>query len=382
MKIFIYKKNNLIGKPGGAEKVMCNMANYFADQGHEVTLVTRDTNSGKPFVELNKKVNFLQLKIDFSKIKRGIGKMLASVGLIHKFPSFDRELLVSNILKDTTSNIKPDIIILTGLAELTDFTYKQNTQIPIIVTFHSIPSIYLNTSKRKLKLYKEGLNKVAVCQVLLPSFEKILRSYYNGKIEVIGNVVALQDFKRDYVNSNNTIVYLARIEPNKQQDLLIESFSQIATNYPQWKIEFFGEIHNKKYYQKCLNLVKKYNLEKNIEFKGITKSPIEKLKEASICAFPSKFEGFSLSLTEAMSCGLPCIAFQNCSGVNELIQHSKNGLLAENIDDFAVKLKNLMDDWELHKKIGEAAQESMKDYSPNVIWKKWSSLVNNTVEVI
>ena len=62
------------------------------------------------------------------------------------------------------------------------------------------------------------------------------------------------------------------------------------------------------------------------------------VSNASVCAFPSKYEGFPLALTEAMSAGLPCVGFKSCTGVNGLIVDGENGFLVEDgICDFAKK---------------------------------------------
>ena len=105
---------------------------------------------------------------------------------------------------------------------------------------------------------------------------------------------------------------------------------------------------------------------------------IEKLyRSADIHAFPSKGEGFSLAIADAMSIGLPHIGFDYAHSVNEVIIDGHNGFLAKDVDDFAKKLKKLMSDKELRIKFGKNAHEDMKAYAPEVILNQWDELFTN-----
>lgn len=82
-----------------------------------------------------------------------------------------------------------------------------------------------------------------------------------------------------------------------------------------------------------------------------------------------------------MAAGLPAIGYKSCPAVNELIIDGYNGFLCEDgIDDFAEKLKILMKDAELRKKMGQNARESMKQFAPKKIWDEWEDLINKVVE--
>ena len=79
-----------------------------------------------------------------------------------------------------------------------------------------------------------------------------------------------------------------------------------------------------------------------------------KLKVADIFAFPSNSEAFGLALTEAMAAGLPAIGYKSCPAVNEIIIDGYNGFLCDDgVDDFAEKMKVLMQNEELRKQMGK-----------------------------
>ena len=82
-----------------------------------------------------------------------------------------------------------------------------------------------------------------------------------------------------------------------------------------------------------------------------------------------------------MAIGLPAIGYKSCSGVNTLIKSNYNGFLVDDgIEDFAQKLKLLMNDDELRVKMGENARHSMEDFSSKIIYDKWEKLILDLLE--
>ena len=106
---------------------------------------------------------------------------------------------------------------------------------------------------------------------------------------------------------------------------------------------------------------------------------IDVYKGADIQGFPSASEGFSLAIADAMAMGIPHIGFSNAHSVNELIVDGHNGFLADDLDEFAEKLKTLMSDKELRVKMGENARNDMKEYAPENIISQWNELLKETV---
>ena len=101
----------------------------------------------------------------------------------------------------------------------------------------------------------------------------------------------------------------------------------------------------------------------------------EKLVEAGIYAFPSRSDGFGLVITEAMECGLPCVAMDCECGPREIVT-PRTGLLVppQDIDAFAAALERLMDDAPLRRSMGEAAQREVARFYPDNIMPQWLRL--------
>ena len=144
----------------------------------------------------------------------------------------------------------------------------------------------------------------------------------------------------------------------------------------------YGTLKDKKYVALCEELIKKYGLEEQVLLMRETKEVEEVLRRSEICAFPSKFEGFSLAQTEAMAVGLPVIGFDYCPGVNELVKDGVNGFLVKDVDEFADKLNTLIEDENLRKNMGAEARKIAEKYAPDSIMQQWEDLMNSVVKEI
>lgn len=370
MRILIYKKN-IIGASGGAEKAVCRLASHFAEKGCEVFLAHRDTKKGKPFFPVEN-VSLVRIGIAFGAWKRLIGKALFYAGLIRFFPFFDRERFIAGRIGNITADLRPDIIIAAGPADMTDITYGRCYDIPLILMLHTIPSAAFESGRFKRRLYLEMLEKVSCVQVLMPSFVPVLRKYYQGRTAVIGNAVDPAAFGRDYAACNKKMIYLSRFNRDKRQHVLIEAFAKSAP--AGWILELWGDLCSGDYAEECLKLIRECNAEGRILVKGVTADTADKLRGADVCVFPSRYEGFALGLAEGMAAGLPCLGFADCSAVNEIISDGENGLLASDENDFAEKLKLLAQDSDLRGRLGRAAVKTVTAYSPEKIFAQWDEL--------
>ena len=84
------------------------------------------------------------------------------------------------------------------------------------------------------------------------------------------------------------------------------------------------------------------------------------LNALDVFAFPSKGEGFGISLLEAMACGLPSVTFGRW-GVKELVIDEETGLLAGGPAEFSEKLRQLTSDSRLRERLGRAALASVEE---------------------
>lgn len=387
MKIMLVNFLKVVNSAGGAERVFCNMSNEFVRRGYEVYAVCCDWEDGTPFYELDGRVNFIN--IDASGTDKKFAKYLKIAREILRFfkktsndnPYDNKKNKYWSIkLRKVLDDIKPDIIIAYDLQSVCILKNILDIKIPVIAMFHSNAHMILEKYGSKLEL--KALNKVNCVQVLLKSDKVIAEKYLNTKVVQIPNVIP------QFVDCCNTekkdiykIIFIGRLnKKQKRPHLLIEAFTKIGKEFPDWKLEIWGGCEDKEYYNYLQNLVIKYQVNENIKICGSTNKVHRILLDGDIFAFPSLYEGFGLSLGEAMSAGLPCIGFKSCAAVNELIINNKTGILCEDsVDGLAAGLKKLMSNQNLRIKLGTAAKEEMKKYAAEKIWEKWENLLLKTL---
>ncbi|MBX1467318.1 glycosyltransferase, partial [Campylobacter jejuni] len=99
-----------------------------------------------------------------------------------------------------------------------------------------------------------------------------------------------------------------------------------------------------------------------------------------IYVMASHFEGFGMVLAESASYTIPSIAFDINTGPSDIIDNKKSGFLIEdgNLQEFANKLKILMQDESLREKFGKNAKKKIqKEFSKEIIIQKWIKLINS-----
>ena len=384
MRILFYQRSDVINSSGGTEKVLCFLSSELANLGYDVIFMTNEKKDGKPFFPLNSKVKFINIGgTNFSGFKKILFKLIKSTPLLKRFKGFDNYKYTSDVVYKNIEEIKPDLVILANPQDLVELCYSHTYNFPIIQMIHNVPwNIFVIKSKSILKITLDLMKNVKVCQVLMPSFVELMKPYYDGKVVVIPNYVPEVDDNQT-VKYNDKDVYkiinIARINRIKNQELLIKAFSLIANKYKNWNIEIWG-TPDKRYIKILNELINKNNIQNRIFFRGKTKEPLKELQNADIFAFPSIFEGFGLSLTEAMAVGLPSIGLKTAPAVNEIIVDNDNGLLSENTpEDFANKLEILILNRKLREKLGISAKESVKKYSKEKILTMWQKLIKESL---
>ena len=117
-----------------------------------------------------------------------------------------------------------------------------------------------------------------------------------------------------------------------------------------------------------------------MSFPGTTSNVEKVLSEASVFAFPSLFEGFPLSLGEAMSKGLAVVGCQDCPGVNSLLKNGRNGLLVDPTPEaFSRALSCLMESADIRRKLGAQARIDVSAYCPDKVWEKWKYFIESVI---
>ena len=370
MKIMLVRDRNILNN-----NWLSYLANLFYERGHEVVIACdtyKKLGVSAPGYELNPAV----------KIANVNGKTTSAItNLVHKVRSlFPSWFLFDKLIKAE----KPDVMICYFPKDLYNVTRFQHHNIPIVQMIHNYPPVILDKVLHKNKLIrswcKKSFEQVNTYQVLMDSFKSHIDPFFEAK-----NIVRIANPVKQYAEGEmvdlskekKRIIYVARIEKHiKRPHLLVEAFAKIAKDYPDWKVEIWGMSKYPAYEREIKNLIAQNKLEEQVALMGYSTDVEGLYLSADIHAFPSSCEGFSLAIADAMSIGLPHIGFKDAHSVNEIIVDGHNGFLAEDVDEFAQKLKILMEDKELRIKFGANAHKDMAAYAPEILMDEWENLLN------
>lgn len=406
MKILFVQHLYFINGTGGTEKICSFLANNFVKNGHQVEIATNENVSGKAVFKLEEQVRVTNIydaalhqkelipiinyigKNPFLWLTNKIKKKYAKAynALLKKRMKGEENLFIYNLTyrakawKNYIDQVKPDLIITMSIGSLLEITYQNDLNVPIIDSVNGRPdydftNIFGGRKAFEVRLLEESFQNLAGIQILFDSYRNYLPSSFKGEVVVIPNPVSknLQQVDHFEIKERYKIIHIARLDTGcKQQHLAIDCFSRLAHKYMHWDFELWGVGPDWSRLEKQISDLKMKN---RIFLKGFTESPIVKMSEADLFIFPSKYEGFPLSLTEAMSVGLPCLGFKSCSGVNELIKHHETGFLAEDIDEMTSLLDKLMGDAHLRDHLGTNAKKAVEVFSESKVLHDWNEFV-------
>ena len=127
---------------------------------------------------------------------------------------------------------------------------------------------------------------------------------------------------------------------------------------------------------RILKKVKEHGLEEQFELCPFTKEIQKHYLSASIYVMTSAFEGLPLVLVEAESMGLPLVSYTCPCGPRDIIRDGQDGFLVEPGDKetFAARLRQLIEDEELRRRMGQAAKVNSQRFSLDNVMKQWVDL--------
>lgn len=278
------------------------------------------------------------------------------------------------LLLEYIQNYKSDIVFFSG-----GHTYKYlsaiKKKLPNIKMYAWLHYSAEQDLSRKIKQNKEMMGTAdGVISLTKPDADWIKR--YTDRSFYIYNPVTIESIGCSTLKEN-IISFVGRIdEKQKGVDLLVE----VAKTLPDgWSIKVAGTGHDSAV-RKFTSEIENNNLGDRLIYEGFKSG--EELQNhylnSSIYLMTSRFEGFGLVLVEAMSYGLPIVAFdQQASRV--ILENGQYGLLAkmEDIKDISEKIKLLTNDVELRRKYSRLSLGRSKQFEMATVIEKWSQLINN-----
>lgn len=360
----------------GMERVVINKANYFSNKGHDVYIITTDQLKRTPYFYLSPQVKMIDLNINFFEYSQ--------LNPFFKVFSFSIKYLKYRVLlSKTLRNISADYVITLMFKNLL-FLYKIKDGSKKIVELHFckyvnhyFSQMYNKDYFSKLiyniwdKFQNRSLGKYDKF-VLLTHEDAIDWGKELSNICVIPNSIQIQSLFYSDLNSN-IVISIGRLDYQKGYDYLIPLWSQIKKECPEYVLHIYGsgkEIEN-------LNcLIRKYGVEKSVFIFDPVKNIQGKLLNSVLYLMTSRFEGLPMALLEAMSLGIPAVAFACKCGPSDIINDGIDGYLIPegNNELFIKRTVELLSNKSKRIEFGLLARKNMQRFSEESVMEKWNNL--------
>lgn len=349
---------------GGIERVLIDKMNFLVRRyGYEVYMFTSDQGEHPVPYELDERIHLMDLNIRFHlryryKVPYRYYKYLQQNRLYHQK------------LKEQLQKIQPDIIVSTSFQNVFSLLQYKGS-IPLIVESHN-NFVHTDTKVQQMRtlLNNYWIGKVNAVVTLTNGDADSWRRVSN-RVHVIPNIVSLNDTGRYSDCTEKRVLFVGRFSEQKGIGDLFAIWQQVYPKFPDWHLDLYGEGELWEMYKQKADA-----LHINITLHKPTSQIFDVYCHSSILVLTSVFEPFGLVMPEAMSCGLPVVAFDCPYGPASIITDGEDGFLIPHRDHrkFADKLCLLMDSQELRHQMGNKAVGSSKRFTADEIMPMWKHL--------
>lgn len=352
---------------GGAERVVSNLANRFAEAGYEVVVA----------VEWIDEVEYpLDPRIKHPNV--GLQPEDEGKNRIAKY------LLRVKRLKQCIKEEKPDVVIaFAHLAIYRALMAAHHTGVPVIIAVRTNPIDHYEGKADKIQI--PWLFPRAAGAVWQTTGQ---RDFFKPHLQEDKSTIILNPLNNKYLNveppaeRTKTVAQVGRVEDFKCQPMLVDAFEKVHEKHPDWILKIYGGDSGDGTWQILESKIKEYNASAYVKLMGDCDTLEKELNDVGVFAFSSEWEGLPNALMEAMALGLPTVATDcPCGGPATIIKDGENGLLVPIWDPNALAegICRLIEDRDLAERLGQEARKIADIACPDVVYEKWADYIERVV---
>ena len=355
---------------GGQTRVIANKLNYWAEEGHDVYLLTADQFDHGDYYKIDPRVK----RVDY-----GLGYFCTD-----QMPKLKKafriiQMLIKHrrLMKQTLEEIRPDVVVSMYDRTIYFIPFLKDPSVKVVEA-HGGRYTWIYS---RPGFFGRLLNKIEL--FFLRRFDRL--------VVLTKEDVSKWDVERvSYVHNANTfypeepspltakvVVAVGRYGEQKNFENLIEAWAIVHEQHPDWKLKICGQgLDN------LDALIERLGLKDSIICR-LSRDMVKEYQESSICALSSRHEGMPMCLLEAQATGLPIVSFDCVCGPSDIIEDGKTGLLIEELQDknkLAEGIIKLIEDEPLRRSMGAAARERAKLFSPEAVMTRWKDLFTELIE--
>lgn len=347
---------------GGAERVVSNLANRFAQEDYDVYVTTEWRGEEEFALDPAVKRVIVGPKETDEKKSR-----LTKIWLRVKY------------LRDFIQKEKPDILI--------SFTHSPNfralmaglhTDVPVVIAIRTDPVDHYDSRIDKLQI-----------PLLFPTaagcvFQTVGQKEFFAPLLQDNSRIILNPIHPKYIGGakpaqrSRRVVQSGRLVDFKNQPMLIEAFLKVHEKHPDYVLEIYGPDSGDGTKEKLEKLIAGNHAASFVKLMGGSDSLEKDLADAAVYAFSSDWEGLPNALMEAMALGLPIVATDcPCGGPATIMTDGVDGLLVPIKDAKAMEegINRLIEDRELAERLGRNARKISEKANADAIFIQWRDYI-------
>ena len=351
---------------GGLERVLTDKTNWLSEEaGYEIHILTANQGNHPIAYPLASHIIHKDIDIQFYYQYQysGVKRLLVN-RLLRK--------MFRNRLRNELVSFSPDVIVCMRLDYLTDIISVKGN-IPLIFESHSSKIGYRFDEsglirKWQIECWQRDVRNAQIIVALTQGDAYEWKSL-TPNVGVIPNIVHLNDTGRFSDCTQKRVIFVGRLVEQKGLPDLVKIWRIVNQRYPDWRLDVYGDG----------------KMESMPEIKIFVHPPIKHIMDeyitSSMLLMTSVYEPFGLVLPEAMSCGLPVVAFNCPYGPADIITDGVDGFLIKerSIDEFVQRVDQLICSYDLRLQMGQAGILSSQRYQASRIMPQWKELFESLI---
>lgn len=359
MKIIFYI--DTMGR-GGAQRVMCNLVNYFAKRDYEVILIN-DAKLEKdvPVYDVENRITRYYLKENFegNPIKKNIERIVNLKRIIKR----EKPKVVVSFLGNCNKRM---LLATIGL------------KCKKIVSVRNDPRQEYGDSRIK-RLIARNLFKLADGCIFQTREAK---EYFPVKVQeksaIIFNPVDKLFFDTIKLDETKGIVTFGRLEKQKNHKLLIDAYEKVYKRCSD-NLYIYGEGPLREEIQ---SYIAQKGLEERVFLPGNIANVNEILASAKVFVLTSDYEGMPNALMEALAVGVPAISTDcPCGGARELLEKVPEAMLVpcNDAEKLSQAIGVLLSSKEKRRRLSEGERQAAENYRGELIMGRWEKYIDKII---
>lgn len=367
MRILLISREIYPHRIGGKEVFLYHLAKELQKRKHQTRILCEKANGSN-----DKNLDYIEQKLLSIPRLRLLSFLFKSITAVKKIAS--KVEIINAHFHDINCVLLPILKWLYG--------------IPYIITVHGG-----GLRKWQLKPLFRLAYLNAACVITVS--DGIKDEYVNRGCKDVLTIPPMLPFQRHFMRKqelfskygldpeSKILLFLGRLIHAKRPDFLLKVFISLGEEYiksNKINLIFVGDGPLRSFLQET---VQGSGLNRSIKFLGYV--PHHQVGElfrlADLFVLPSDYEGFPLSVIEAMHYGLTVIG-SDTRGINEIITHNENGILFPKGDKTSLRkcLTEILEDEKKRKKIGNSAKRHVKEnYSFDKIVDRYIAVYKDVI---